>query len=189
MQESPHHLCVETDLSSAYQHASREEMLVRLLFATDELHDFLPIFYSLYDGDAELFFGDICSIFSEEGSHQGCPLGGFLFLLSILVPVETVISEFPTVTVVGLADDYRFVGPALDALAAAERYAELVSRSGHIFCVPKSIHDMHSMEHYYYKLVPAPTQVAQTHVGRCRSSRPKSSQRLKQSGPSLCPAH
>jgi hypothetical protein len=55
MQEHPEFLCAETDLSDAYQHASREEMLVKL-FASDELHDFLPIFYSLYDGDAELFF-------------------------------------------------------------------------------------------------------------------------------------
>jgi hypothetical protein len=137
MQEHPEFLCAETDLSDAYQHASREEMLVQL-FASDELHDFLPIFYSLYDGDAELFFGDICSVFSEEGSHQGCPLGGFLFLLSIVEAVETVISEFPSVTVVGLADDYRFVGPALDVLAAAARYAELVKGPGHVFCVRKS---------------------------------------------------
>eukprot|EP01047_Picozoa_sp_COSAG01_P008155 COSAG01_NODE_317_length_18969_cov_378.101219_17_plen_1851_part_00 len=37
-----------------------------------------------------------------------------------------------------LADDYRFVGPELEALAAAELYSELVTAAGHTFCAPKS---------------------------------------------------
>eukprot|EP01047_Picozoa_sp_COSAG01_P095869 COSAG01_NODE_26485_length_712_cov_1.889070_1_plen_129_part_00 len=58
--------------------------------------------------------------------------------LTIVEAVETVISDFPSVTVVGMADDYRFVGPALDVLAAAARYAELVKGPGHVFSVLKS---------------------------------------------------
>ena len=108
------------------------------LWKCPRLRCFLPLYHGLYDCDAELFFGDLCVILSREGSHQGCPLGGFFFLLSILECIVTVINAFPTVTAVGLADDYRFVGPELEALAAAELYSELVTAAGHTFCAPKS---------------------------------------------------
>eukprot|EP01048_Picozoa_sp_COSAG05_P004961 COSAG05_NODE_282_length_12257_cov_5.818077_8_plen_51_part_00 len=32
---------------------------------------------------------------SEEGSQQGCPLGGLLFVLSIATIVEDIAREFP----------------------------------------------------------------------------------------------
>ena len=61
-----------------------------------------------------------------------------IWLLSILECVVTVRNAFPTVTAVGLADDYRFVDPELDALAAAEMYSKLMTAAGHTFCAQKS---------------------------------------------------
>ena len=38
---------------------------------------------SLYGEDSRLFFAGFCDLWSQEGSQQGCPLGGLLFILSI----------------------------------------------------------------------------------------------------------
>ena len=81
--------------------------LVHELFREDTLRDVIPMFLSMYGGDSLLFFGEFAEMLSEEGSQQGCPLGGLLFVLSIATIVEDIAREFPTVTVVGLADDYR----------------------------------------------------------------------------------
>ena len=44
----------------------------------------------------------------------------------------------PSVQVVGFADDYRFVGPAEEALAAADEYLRLVQARGHVSQVAKA---------------------------------------------------
>ena len=136
---------METDLSSAFQRACREDILLEL-FREDALQDLIPLFLSLYGGDSVPFFGEVAEMLSEEGSQQGCPLGGLLFVLSIATIVEDIAREFPTVTVVGLADDYRFVGPAIDAMDATATYRRRVEAVGHVFQVSKSWYFSHSPE-------------------------------------------
>ena len=75
---------------------------------------------------------------SQEGSHQGCPLGGLLFILSVAPIVERVKRLFDDVTIVGLADDYRFVGPVDAAMDAAAMYKTEVEAAGHVFQANKS---------------------------------------------------
>eukprot|EP01047_Picozoa_sp_COSAG01_P069373 COSAG01_NODE_10250_length_2209_cov_13.398578_1_plen_104_part_00 len=53
-------------VADAFQHAPRDEML-SMLFTHDEMRDFIPLFLNLYDGDAELFFGDLSTLLSSEG--------------------------------------------------------------------------------------------------------------------------
>ena len=53
LQDHPEWLCVEADLSSAFQRASRADILLEL-FREDELRDLIPLFQSLYDGDSHL---------------------------------------------------------------------------------------------------------------------------------------
>ena len=130
-------LLVETDLASAFQKASREDML-EALWEVAEFRDFIPFFMSLYDGDAKLFVADFGTLLSEWGCHQGCPLGTFLFVISIASIVEQVIEKYPTVTIVGFADDYRFIGPTDAALDAAAEYAKLVTAAEHTMQKAKS---------------------------------------------------
>ena len=130
-------ICVETDLASAFQRASREDILLEL-YADPELRDLIPLYLSLYDGDARLFFEEVCVMPSQEGSHQGCPLGGLLFILSVASIVERVKNLFDDVTIVGLADDYRFVGPVDAAMDAAAMYKTEVEAAGHVFQGSKS---------------------------------------------------
>ena len=130
-------ICVETDLKSAFQRASREDILFEL-YDDPDLRDLIPLYLSLYDGDARLFFEEVCTMLSLEGSHQGCPMGGLLFILSVASIVERVQAAFPDVTIVGLADDYRFVGPVDEAMDAAQMYRNEVERAGHVFQADKS---------------------------------------------------
>ena len=142
LQANPSWLVVETDLSSAFQRASREEILFELFNRSFDgtfiLRDFIPLFLTLYGEDSKLFFGDFCELWSEEGSQQGCPLGGMLFILSIAEIIVKVKAEYPGVTPVGFADDYRFLGPYQEALDAARMYRDLVVEAGHAFQAQKS---------------------------------------------------
>ena len=61
---------------------------------------------------------------------------------------------FPTVTAVGFADDYRFVGPHQDALDAAALYRDEVTEAGHVFQATKGC---------IYSLTQATTDAAATH--------------------------
>ena len=45
------------------------------LYADPALRDMIPLFLSLYEEDADLFFFDVAHMLSREGSHQGCPMG------------------------------------------------------------------------------------------------------------------
>ena len=60
--------------------------------------------------------------------------------------MEDIAREFPSLTVVGLADDYRFVGPAIDAMDATAQYRRRVEAVGHVFQVSKSWYFSHSPE-------------------------------------------
>ena len=123
-------LLVGTDLEDAYQKASREIVLEKL-FASEAFKELVPLYLSLYGGDAKLFIDDFENLLSECGFHQGCPLATWLFVTSISEIVERVIAAYPTITVVGFADDYRFIGPWQDALDAAALYKQLVEAAGH----------------------------------------------------------
>ena len=123
-------IVAETDLRSAFQYGHREKMLNEL-WNTPLFQDFIPFFLSLYDGDAKLFVDSLGTILSEWGCHQGCPLGTFLFVISIAPIVEKVMAAFPTVEVVGFADDYRFLGLPTEALDAAAFYKVETERDGH----------------------------------------------------------
>ena len=137
LQEHPDWLLVETDLADAFQHASREDML-HALHANSTLRKFLPLFLNLYDCDARLFYEDVAVLRSEEGCQQGCPLGTVLFCLSVAEHIERVAAVFPDVEIIGLADDYRFLGPKQQALDAAQMYLQLVQTAGHVSQVEKA---------------------------------------------------
>ena len=47
---------------------------------------------------------------------------------------------------IGLADDYRFVGPAIDAMNAAAAYRRRIEAVGHVFQVSKSWYFSHCPE-------------------------------------------
>jgi len=55
-----------------------------------ELEPFLPLFNSLYGRASSLFYDEFAELLSEEGSQQGCPLGGLLFVLSVAAIAEDV---------------------------------------------------------------------------------------------------
>ena len=63
-------------------------------------------------------------------------------------------AAFPTVTAVGFADDYRFVGPHKEALDAAAMYRDEVTEAGHVFQATKGC---------IYSLTQATTDAAATH--------------------------
>ena len=63
---------VETNLSSAFQRAAREDML-RELWAEPSLRALIPLFRNLYGGCARLFFEEVAVLFSQEGSHLRGP--------------------------------------------------------------------------------------------------------------------
>ena len=52
---------------------------IELLRCT-HLKCFLPLFDTLYGSASVLFYEDFSELLSEEGSQQGCPLGGLLFV-------------------------------------------------------------------------------------------------------------
>ena len=135
---NPSWIVAETDLSSAFQRAAREVILLALFTRHEVLRDFIPLFKFLYGADAKLFFEDMAELLSTEGSHQGCPLGGLLFVLSIAGIIEKVQAAFPEVTIIGLADDYRFLGEGSAPLDAADMYRREVTRAGHVFQADKS---------------------------------------------------
>ena len=137
IEENPSYLVVENDLSSAYQRGAREDSLFEL-FEDEDLRAFIPLFQSLYAGESSLFYDSLCVMSSREGSQQGCPLGGLLFILSIASLVEEIAAKYTEVTIVGLADDYRFIGPAQSALDAAAEYADRVTALGHVCRASKS---------------------------------------------------
>ena len=99
---------------------------------------FLPLFNSLYGKASTLFYEDFSEFLSEEGSQQGCPLGGLLFILSVASIAEDVATRFPSVTVLAFADDYRFLGPVQDALDAALEFRTRVIEAGHVDQVQKA---------------------------------------------------
>ena len=47
--------------------------------------------------------------------------------------VEQIAVEYPTVTILGIADDYRFVGPTQDTLDAVAAYSAAIDRLGGVF--------------------------------------------------------
>ena len=55
-----------------------------------------------------------------------------LFILSIASIAEGVALRFPGVTILGFADDYRFLGPQQEAMDAAAEYRRLVIEAGHV---------------------------------------------------------
>ena len=57
-------------------------------------------------------------------------MGGLLFILSVASIVERVQELYEDVTIVGLADDYRFVGPVDAAMDAAAMYKTEVEAAG-----------------------------------------------------------
>lgn len=77
-----------------------------------------PLSILLYGESSTLFYDGFCTLLSEEGSQQGCPLGGLLFVMSIASIAEGVAQRYPNVTILGYADDYRFIGPWRDAMDA-----------------------------------------------------------------------
>eukprot|EP01043_Picozoa_sp_COSAG02_P018210 COSAG02_NODE_844_length_16583_cov_116.650267_6_plen_144_part_00 len=81
---------------------------------------------------------EFAELLSEEGSQQGCPLGGLLFVLSVASIAEDVAKKYPSVTILGFADDYRFIGPVQDALDAALEYRTRVVETGHVDQVDKA---------------------------------------------------
>ena len=88
--------------------------------------------------DGHLFFSDVAHMLSREGSHQGCPMGSFLFILTVAEAVEQIAVDYPSVTILGIADDYRFVGPTQDTLDAVAAYSAAVNRLGGVFQSEKS---------------------------------------------------
>ena len=50
---------------------------------------------------------EFAELLSEEGSKQGCPLGGLLFVLSVAAIAEDVVSRYPSVTILGLTPGIR----------------------------------------------------------------------------------
>ena len=119
-------------MKSAFQRANRFEM-ERQLYADPALRDLIPYFQSLYGDPSALFYGEDYVLSSEDGCQQGCSLGSMLYVLANSRIVETVIAEFPTVTVVGFVDDYRFIGPPAEAAAAYTRYDELITESNQTY--------------------------------------------------------
>ena len=86
----------------------------------------------LYGDASVLFYEDFSEFMSEEGSQQGCPLGGLLFILSIASIAEDVATRFPDVTILGFVDDYRFLGPVQQAMDAALEFRTRVVAAGHV---------------------------------------------------------
>jgi delta-aminolevulinic acid dehydratase/porphobilinogen synthase len=52
--------------------------------------------------------------------------------MSIASIAEGVAQRYPNVTILGYADDYRFIGPWRDAMDAALEYRHLVVVAGHV---------------------------------------------------------
>ena len=136
LQANPTWIDVESDLASAFQRACRKDIAIELVHS--HLNSFLPLFDTLYGDASVLFYEDFSEFISEEGSQQGCPLGGLLFILSIASIAEDVAARFPDVTILGFADDYRFVGPVQLAMDAALEFRTRVVAAGHVDQVEKA---------------------------------------------------
>ena len=52
--------------------------------------------------------------------------------------MEQIAEQYPSVTILGIADDYRFVGPTQDTLDAVAAYSAAIDRLGGVFQTDKS---------------------------------------------------
>ena len=76
-------------------------------------------------------------IYLRTDSYSCCT-HSFLFILTVAEAVEQIAEQYPSVTILGIADDYRFVGPTQDTLDAVEAYSAAIDRLGGVFQTEKS---------------------------------------------------
>ena len=130
MQLHPDWSMLAADIFNAFNEVSRTAIW-QALVAVPGLEPLLPVTHWLYmAAPSELWYYDqelpaappCATILSQEGTRQGCVLGGILFAIA-LVPVCRALAELAPQdsTFFALADDMRFVGTpqALAAIAAA----------------------------------------------------------------------
>eukprot|EP01050_Picozoa_sp_SAG11_P028890 SAG11_NODE_7914_length_1081_cov_1.439919_1_plen_359_part_11 len=88
--------------------------------------DLIPYFHRLYGQPSALHYSTHMRLSSAEGCRQGCTWGTFLYCLFTLRQLKAVMTAFPAVLVLAIADDVNFLGPPEDCVADFEPWQQLV---------------------------------------------------------------
>jgi hypothetical protein len=110
---------LKTDLSNAFNRIRRESFLQSKLTA-QTYPSLATLADSIYGQPSDLFFGAEI-IVSSEGVHQGCPLGGILFAITLVEFLKLHVSAITDLTArIWIADDGFLAGSEM-ALSAVIR--------------------------------------------------------------------
>jgi hypothetical protein len=128
----PGHVVAKTDIANAFNSISRQWILAA---ARRHFPSLVPLAQLLYGRTSTITYKDRKSgrttvITTDRGVNQGCPLAALLYSTSLRWAIDAVLSQCPTVTVRGIADDRFFMGPLEDVLKALDIYSfELAKQS------------------------------------------------------------
>ena len=128
----PDWVVLKTDVRNAFNSISRRAIAERLLANFPSL---MPHFRRMYGHSGSLVFAtdsEHVILSSEEGVHQGDPLGPFLFAVGIHDLVSRVQAEHPEAVVLAYLDDVFIIGPES---VSADAFDQLKSLFGAIHLV------------------------------------------------------
>ena len=128
LQQNPDWCVLKTDFSNVFNSVDRE-------FAIRQLKTFYPGLFpfvaSCYRGPGPLFFGSgsfAATLYSQNGIHQGDPLGPLLFSLAIEPIIAQVNGELGSNVSPTFLDDLFLVGPAAAVLEVLSNLREWGSK-------------------------------------------------------------
>ena len=109
----PDWVVLKTDVRNAFNSISRRAIAERL---SANFPSLMPHFRRMYGHSGSLVFAtdsEHVILSSEEGVHQGDPLGPFLFAVGIHDLVSRVQAEHPEAVVLAYLDDVFIIGPEI----------------------------------------------------------------------------
>ena len=111
LENNPEWIVLKSDVKNAFNSVSRQHLLQEIQQCFPELYNHA---FQMYGGFSSLLYmegGTPVTISSEEGVHQGDPLGPALFAAAIHSILRDLQKKFPGVTILAYLDDVFLLGP------------------------------------------------------------------------------